>query len=229
MTSYRRDAAQKAVLADSRRTQWDSVEVLCCGYWEFRFRSFCCWRCSGTTDRFISQYAAPQAVAGANIVSNRKRGGITTTTRHKEQFMDQVKTQGSSKAAAFPDGPGGSIANSMSRGKEAVSAATSEAIDSGGADLKALQNDLSDLKDTVTKFIARASNETAKSAREIAGQVGTAASDIAQRGANAASVATDQAKTFATELENIARRNPLGAIAGAVVVGVLFGMMGRRS
>jgi hypothetical protein len=75
MTSYRRDAAQKAVLADSRRTQWDSVEVLCCGYWEFRFRSFCCWRCSGTTDRFISQYAAPQAVAGANIVSNRKRGG----------------------------------------------------------------------------------------------------------------------------------------------------------
>jgi ElaB/YqjD/DUF883 family membrane-anchored ribosome-binding protein len=160
---------------------------------------------------------------------NRKRGEITTTTRNKEQFMDQVKTQGSSKAAAFPDSPGGSIAGSMSRGKEAVSAATSEAIDSGGADLKALQNDLSDLKDTVTKFIARASNETAKSAREIAGQVGTAAGDIAERGANAASVATHQAKTFATELENIARRNPLGAIAGAVVVGVLFGMMGRRS
>jgi ElaB/YqjD/DUF883 family membrane-anchored ribosome-binding protein len=143
--------------------------------------------------------------------------------------MDQVKTQGSSKAAAFPDSPGGSIASSMSRGKEAVSAATSEAIDSGGADLKALQNDLSDLKDTVTKFIARASNETAKSAREIAGQVGTAAGDIAERGANAASVATHQAKIFAAELENIARRNPLGAIAGAVVVGVLFGMMGRRS
>jgi hypothetical protein len=32
-----------------------------------------------------------------------------------------------------------------------------------------------------------------------------------------------------TELENIARRNPLGALAGAVAVGVLIGMMGRRS
>jgi hypothetical protein len=81
----------------------------------------------------------------------------------------------------------------------------------------------------VTKFIARASNETAKSAREIAGQVGTTASDLAERGANAALVATDQAKTFASELENIARRNPLGAITGAVVVGVLIGAMGRRS
>ena len=55
------------------------------------------------------------------------------------------------------------------------------------------------------------------------------ASDLAERGANAALVATDQAKTFASELENIARRNPLGAIAGAVLVGVLIGAMGRRS
>jgi ElaB/YqjD/DUF883 family membrane-anchored ribosome-binding protein len=139
--------------------------------------------------------------------------------------MDQFRTQGSSKAAAFPTS-GASVASSINRGKEAVSAATSEAVESG---LKALQGDLSDLKDTVTKFIARASNETAKSAREIAGQVGTTASDLAERGANAALVASDQAKTFASELENIARRNPLGAIAGAVLVGVLIGMMGRRS
>jgi ElaB/YqjD/DUF883 family membrane-anchored ribosome-binding protein len=143
--------------------------------------------------------------------------------------MDQLKTQGSPKATGLTDSPGGSIASSMNRGKEAVSAAASEAIDAGGADLKALKSDLSDLKDTVAKFIAQASNETAKSAREVAGHVSAAASDIAERGANAASVASNQAKTFATELEIIARRNPLGAIAGAVVVGVLIGIMGRRS
>jgi hypothetical protein len=34
--------------------------------------------------------------------------------------------------------------------------------------------------------------------------------------------------TLAAELECIVRRNPLGAIAGAVVVGALIGMMGRR-
>ena len=151
--------------------------------------------------------------------------------------MDQIRMQGSSKAAGFTNSPGdqgdGSIANSMSRGKEAVGAAAEEAMDSGRTDLKALQDDLNNLKDTVTKFIARAGNEAAKSAREIttniAGQVGSVASEIADKGANVASVATDQAKTFATEFGNVARRHPLGAIAGAVIVGVLIGMMGRRS
>jgi ElaB/YqjD/DUF883 family membrane-anchored ribosome-binding protein len=138
--------------------------------------------------------------------------------------MDQLKTQGSSKAADRVDRPGGLVASSVSRSREAVSAAASEAMDAGGADLKALRSNLSDLK-----FVAQASHETAKSACEIGSQVGAAASDIAERGANAASAATDQAKTFATELENIARRNPLGAIAGAVVVGVLIGILGRRS
>jgi ElaB/YqjD/DUF883 family membrane-anchored ribosome-binding protein len=151
--------------------------------------------------------------------------------------MDQITTQGSSKAAGFSTSPGehngGSIANSMSRGKEAVGAAAAEAMESGGLDLKALQDDLNNLKDTVTKFISRTGDEAAKSAREIttniAGQVGSVASNIADKGANMATVATNQAKVFATELENMARRNPLGAIAGAVIVGVLIGMMGRRS
>jgi len=43
-----------------------------------------------------------------------------------------------------------------------------------------------------------------------------------------ASAASDQAKSFASELENMARRNPLGAIAGAVAIGVLIGLLGRR-
>src|SRR6202521_481775 len=124
--------------------------------------------------------------------------------------MDQITTHGSPKAAGFSTSPGehngGSIANSMSRGKETVGAAAAEAMESGGIDLKALQDDLNNLKDTVTKFISRTGNETAKSAREIttniAGQVGSVASDIGDKGADVASVATDQAKTFATELEN---------------------------
>ena len=139
--------------------------------------------------------------------------------------MDQTKTQGPSKTDSLRE----SVASSISRGREAVSAAASDAMDTAGADLKALQSDLSDLKETVAKLVSRTGNETIKSAREIAGQVGTAASDLAEKGANVASIATDQAKTLVTELESIARRNPLGALAGAVVVGVLIGMMGRRS
>jgi ElaB/YqjD/DUF883 family membrane-anchored ribosome-binding protein len=143
--------------------------------------------------------------------------------------MDQTKTQGSSKDGASADSVRDSIASSINRAKEAVGVAASDAADVGSDTLKALQSDLNDLKETVAKLMSRAGHETAKSAREIAGQVSTAASDIAERGANVASAATDQAKTLATELENIARRNPLGALAGAVVVGVLIGMMGRRS
>jgi ElaB/YqjD/DUF883 family membrane-anchored ribosome-binding protein len=94
-----------------------------------------------------------------------------------------------------------------------------------GFDLNTLRSDLSDLKETVAKLVSRASNEATNSAREIAGEVGTTAKDLAERGANAA---TDHAKTLLAELENVGRRNPLGALAGAVVIGILIGMMERR-
>jgi hypothetical protein len=36
-----------------------------------------------------------------------------------------------------------------------------------------------------------------------------------------------QAKTFASELETLGRNNPLGAMAAAMMVGVLIGLIGR--
>jgi ElaB/YqjD/DUF883 family membrane-anchored ribosome-binding protein len=155
--------------------------------------------------------------------------------------MDQTKMEGSSYgnknagsfAAASQSGDGDSVTGSLTRGKDAVGAAAADAMDSAGSDLKALRHDLNNLKDTVMKFVSQAGNEAAKSAHEItsnvAGQVGSVASDMADQGADIASAATQQAKTFAAELENMARRNPLGAIAGAVILGVLIGMMGRRN
>jgi ElaB/YqjD/DUF883 family membrane-anchored ribosome-binding protein len=81
--------------------------------------------------------------------------------------------------------------------------------------------------------MSQASNEAVKTARQVtsnvAGQVSDVASDLAGRGSQYASSATDQAKTFATEVERMARRNPLGALAGAAAIGVLIGVMGRRS
>lgn len=132
-----------------------------------------------------------------------------------------------------PRGTGPSVAESAARGRDAIGNAASEAMTAAGPDLQSLRDDISSLKDIVAKFAAQAGNEAAKSARDIAsnvaGQVGGVASDFAQRGSDAASAATQQAKTFASELEGMARRNPLGAMAGAVLVGVLIGMMGRRS
>jgi ElaB/YqjD/DUF883 family membrane-anchored ribosome-binding protein len=149
--------------------------------------------------------------------------------------MDPNRNESVKAGAAMggnsPDHP--SVTNSLDHGKEAIGAAATDAMDQASADLKALRNDLNNLTDTVTKFISQAGNEAAKSAHEItsnvAGHVSSVASDMADKGANLASSTTQQAKTLATELENVARRNPLGAIAGAVIVGVLIGMMGRRN
>jgi ElaB/YqjD/DUF883 family membrane-anchored ribosome-binding protein len=130
-------------------------------------------------------------------------------------------------------GSGSSISESVTRGKEAIGTAATEAMNSAGSDLQALRADLNSLKDTVATFMSKAGNETAKSAREVtstvAGQVGGVASDLADKGAEMASAVTEQAKSFASELENMARRNPIGALAGAVMIGVLIGLMGRRS
>lgn len=43
------------------------------------------------------------------------------------------------------------------------------------------------------------------------------------------SAASEQAKTVATELEGMGRRNPLGAIAGAVLIGVFIGLLGAEN
>jgi len=128
---------------------------------------------------------------------------------------------------------GSPLLDSVARGKDAISAATAEAMNSAGSDLTALRADLNGLKDTVTKFISQVSSEAAKSAREVtssvADQVGSVATDYVGKGADMTSAASEQAKTVASELESMARRNPLGAIAGAMLIGVFIGLLGRRN
>jgi ElaB/YqjD/DUF883 family membrane-anchored ribosome-binding protein len=88
---------------------------------------------------------------------------------------------------------------------------------------------LNNLKDTVTNFIARTTSGAAESARDLTTNIVEQAGDIADRSADVASAASTQAKNLANELEAMARRNPLSVVAGALLVGVLIGMMGRRS
>jgi ElaB/YqjD/DUF883 family membrane-anchored ribosome-binding protein len=97
--------------------------------------------------------------------------------------------------------------------------------------LNDLQRDVASLKDTIARLASQASGEAAKTVRSVsqsvASQVGSAASGVADAGSDLASQATQHAKTFASELEGMARRNPLGTIAGALLVGVIVGMMSR--
>ena len=145
--------------------------------------------------------------------------------------MDQDSLQ--QQSSAPPKGGRPSVGESLNRGKEALGSVAAGAMADASSDLEALRNDLAGLKNTLARFMTEAGGEAAKSAREVsssmAGHVGDTASDLADKGQRFAATAGDQAKTFAGEIEAFARRNPLGALAGAVAVGFVLGLWGRRS
>ena len=97
--------------------------------------------------------------------------------------------------------------------------------------LSELRQDMASLKSTLSRFASQAGDDAAKTVRgasqSLASQVGGAASGVADMGSDLATTAKEHAKTFASELEGMARRNPLGTIAGALVVGVVIGLMSR--
>lgn len=155
----------------------------------------------------------------------------TRSARSESQLGGQFSGTGQLKESAR--NVGSAISDTAARGRDAVSAAASDAANAAGTDLQSLQADLNRLKDTVTQFMAEAADQATRSARamssNVVDRVGDVAGDIAQKGSAMASTATDQAKSLASELETMARRNPIGALAGAVMVGILVGMLGRRS
>jgi ElaB/YqjD/DUF883 family membrane-anchored ribosome-binding protein len=99
--------------------------------------------------------------------------------------------------------------------------------------VQSLRSEIKNIQDMVTRLAAQSGREAVDSARHVAAaaaeRVGDVAGDLARSSADAAAAATDRAKSVAGELEGMARRNPMGVIAGAVVIGVLIGVFGRRS
>jgi ElaB/YqjD/DUF883 family membrane-anchored ribosome-binding protein len=94
-----------------------------------------------------------------------------------------------------------------------------------------LRRDVANLKDTFARLASQVGGEAAKTVRNmgqtVASQMGSAAGGLADAGSELASSTKQHAKTFASELEAMGRRNPLGTIAGALLIGVIIGMMSR--
>src|SRR5262249_34493642 len=105
------------------------------------------------------------------------------------------------------------------------------APDGLSAEMSNLRRDVASLKDTFARLASQVGGEVAKTARSmsqtVASQVGSTTSGVTDAGSELASAAKEHAKTLASELEGMARRNPLGTIAGALLVGVIIGMMSR--
>jgi hypothetical protein len=62
----------------------------------------------------------------------------------------------------------------------------------------------------------------------VTSQVGAATGVAMEKGSELATTATRQLQTYADELASFTRRRPIGALAGAVIFGILLGLMGRR-
>jgi ElaB/YqjD/DUF883 family membrane-anchored ribosome-binding protein len=71
------------------------------------------------------------------------------------------------------------------------------------------------------------STDATKAIHDVGQTVSNAASSAMEAGSEMASSATAQIKTFAGEIERMARNNPIGTVAGALILGVLIGLMGR--
>ena len=119
--------------------------------------------------------------------------------------------------------------DAVSRGTQAAAAASSEAASSAGSAVDGMRAEIRNIQDMLGRLAAHYGQDAVSSARSAANAAAERLGDMANRGANAASVASERAKSLAGELEAMARRNPMGVIAGAIVVGVLIGVFSRRS
>jgi hypothetical protein len=146
------------------------------------------------------------------------------------------QSYGSSHAPSASGGAAGlgktdSLADALDRGRTKIADSASAAGNDFASEMKTLRGDVAKMQETLTKFMSEVGSHSSRTLSDVgqavAGQVGSAASGIADAGAEIAASATAQAKTFASELETMARKNPLGTLAGTLVVGIVFGFISR--
>jgi ElaB/YqjD/DUF883 family membrane-anchored ribosome-binding protein len=98
-------------------------------------------------------------------------------------------------------------------------------------DIQSLKSDLAALKESIASLTSTAATSTMGMASDAASKVSEKVSDaatlIAEKSSDMASVASQGAKSLSVEVEDLTRRNPLAALASAVVVGLLIGMASR--
>ncbi len=152
-------------------------------------------------------------------------------TSETKSYANAFGSSSNPSAVKTPESLRDTIGDAVDRAKSGISVSAEAARTAFGEDVNKLKADILALQKTVSSFAAEAGGTAAGTVKDVgqavASQVGSAASQVGSAASDAAAAATDQVKTFASELEGMARRNPLGTLAGTLVVGVLVGMMSR--
>src|SRR5262249_46900525 len=105
------------------------------------------------------------------------------------------------------------VSAAIERGKANLKESTGAAASDLADDLRSLRADVVKIQETLSKHGV---------------EIGTQASQVVKDvGSTLSSTATAQAKTLASDLEEMARKNPLGTLAGTLLVGMVIGLMSR--
>jgi ElaB/YqjD/DUF883 family membrane-anchored ribosome-binding protein len=112
------------------------------------------------------------------------------------------------------------VGDALDRGKSGLADSAQAAGEGLASDVAQLRDGMAALQETVSKFVSEAGSEAMKTAQNVGSAVGDAAGQMA-------SAAKEQAKTVTSEIENMARSNPLGTLAATLAIGVVIGMISR--
>jgi hypothetical protein len=83
-------------------------------------------------------------------------------------------------------------------------------------------------RSTLGRFASEGSEALRAAGGTVTSQVGAATSVAMERSSELANTASRRLRTYSDEVAAFTRRRPIGALAGAVIVGILLGLMGRR-
>lgn len=116
------------------------------------------------------------------------------------------------------------VSSEFNKGAARIAGSANEANADLAKEMAKLKDDMASIQQTLSKLASNAGGEAYRTAQNIGATVADQVTDLASQ---AATSAQTQAKTFASELEGMARRNPLGTIGGTLFVGIVIGMLSR--
>lgn len=167
-----------------------------------------------------------------SVIDKSPKGATSPGTSGASRSLGDIPSPGlSADKPALTGSLQDKVGSAVDQARAGIADSASSATADLARDVEKMRADMASMKDTLAKFASEAGGHLGKSAKTmgdaIASQVSTTASDMAHAGADMASAAKDQAKTFASELEGMARRQPLASLAGTLFVGIVIGMIGR--
>jgi ElaB/YqjD/DUF883 family membrane-anchored ribosome-binding protein len=116
------------------------------------------------------------------------------------------------------------VGGALDRGRTGIADSAQAAGENLNSDIAKLRADMASIQQTLTQFASQAGGEAYKTAQNVGNVVASQIGDVATE---VATVTKEQAKTFASELETMARKNPLGTIGVTLLAGVIIGMITR--